>query len=883
MLRRALLLVAVTSLSTSLFVSSSAAAEEPPAAPALPVEAAPLPGSLEEAAAQAEDTGPGKQTPTLPVIESAPEPTSAPPLPRTTVDLPETGAVAGWAIKELSSGRRRPDGTPTSEACGYERDVVVTRSAPTAATTPAVLVVGCDLGSDGYPVAAAPLLRLPPPYGPAVNDATTAAGNLELGVSGALTLADVVAAITPLRPAVAACHTRLGGPQGRLVMRAVVDGTGTVTEAAGLDGDLKGTTLDACVADVLKTARFIAPADAEPAVVSAAFTFAQTGPGLAKTPAIVPTVLRYRACAAGEDPEMRNGEPTCSVVVVGRPCAPGEMPASPTKLAPGESGCVNADATTIPFFKGELTHLGDVQLINARTSFGVGLGLVAIDGVYYAVARPDLNLKFGRLSLGFGAPLRFQLLDLSNIDIFAGDPTAGATDGIGRFRTEDWDQIEDFLRPIRYLTFGKKEDELYIDVNRIHAITLGHGQLMRRYQPNLDIDEDNLFAEVDAYGDYGGIEFMTGPFPLPRLVGGLGFIKPLGIINAFSPIGDDHSYLRQLASSWSVGVSYIADLNSPTALDKRNNPVDGRQQLIVDQANQFLWKGRDGFVGSLVQGVGVDTEVKVLKLQNIDVKVYGDYSHLFFPADTGEEQAFSAFDGGGYTVGGLLRVSFGETPVRRIEDEDEATKAGRSPREKMAAHAFRVRLEGRTFSPTFLPSYFNTMYEVDRLQFGFNDDRVGLPTKIRYLADQASDPWRVGYFAEVSYAWVNVLGVTAAFEDAYPLGGNEPVRGKNLALHVESQGLGWLQLFASYHFRNFEPNEAKRVLSFNSDQEIMFLGGRLQILPVMFLNVSAQRAFRIGFSQDDVTSANADGQRFTSLGMKNAWVSGFDIELGWQF
>lgn len=696
-------------------------------------------------------------------------------------------------------------------------------------------------------------------------------------------LKDVRAAMLPLRGAVDACHTRVGGPAGRLVMRAVVGVDGKVTDAVGIDGDLKATVLDACVANVMRTTTFPAPRDGEPAVVSAAFMFMQTGPGLAPVVVVEPTLLKYRVCVAGEDPEISNGEPTCSVVVVGRACGPGEKPVPSARLAAGEAACVNKDAVTIPFMKGELARLGDVQLVNARTSFGVGLGLVAIDGIYYAVARPDVNVKLDRFSFGLGAPLRFQLLDLTNVDIFAGDPTGDATAGLGSFRFADWDQIEDFLRPIRYLTYGKKEDNLYIDVNRIHAITLGHGQLMRRYQPNLDIDEDNLFAEVDAYGDYGGVEFMTGPFPLPRLLGALGFIKPLNIINAFSPIGDDNSYLRQVASSWSIGGSYVADLNSPTSLDTRNNPADGRQQLIVDKANQFLWKNRDAMAGAVVQGVGVDTEVKVLKLENVDVKVYGDYSHLFFPGDTGPDRSFQAFDGGGYTLGGLMRVSFGETPLRRIDDEDEETKAGRKPRAKKAAHAFRVRLEGRTFSPTFLPSYFNTMYEVDRFQFGFNNDRVGLPTKIKYLADQASDPWRVGYFTEASYAWVDVLGLTAAFEDAYPLGGNEPVRGKNLALHAESQGLGWLQVFASYHFRNFEPDEINKLFSFNSDQEIMFVGGRLQILPVMFLNVSAQRAFRVGFSQDDVTTANADGQRFTSVGLQNAWVSGFDVELGWQF
>ena len=49
--------------------------------------------------------------------------------------------------------------------------------------------------------------------------------------------------------------------------------------------------------------------------------------------------------------------------------------------------------------------MGDVVLVNERTSFGVGLGVNAIDGVYFAVIRPDVNLQFGKFELGLGAPL----------------------------------------------------------------------------------------------------------------------------------------------------------------------------------------------------------------------------------------------------------------------------------------------------------------------------------------------------------------------------------------------------------------------------------------------------------------------------------------------
>ena len=196
-----------------------------------------------------------------------------------------------------------------------------------------------------------------------------------------------------------------------------------------------------------------------------------------------------------------------------------------------------------------------------------------------------------------------------------------------------------------------------------------------------------------------------------------------------------------------------------------------------------------------------------------------------------------------------------------------------------------MRLEGRAFQPTYLPSYFNTMYEVDRFQFGFGENRATLPTKIGYLASQKDDPMRLGYYLEASYSWVDAVAFTAAFEDAYALGdADEGIKAKNLALHVESQGLGWVQLFASYHFRNFDGSNVDQLFSFNTDNEILFAGARLQVLPIMFINVAAQRSFRLGFDDDDTPgTVDKTGSRFSSVGLENVWAGGFDVELGWQF
>ncbi|MDP2344310.1 MAG: hypothetical protein Q8O67_25345 [Deltaproteobacteria bacterium] len=844
----------------------------------------PFPTTLEEAGKAFDPTNKTPPPPTTP-----PPTTTPPPAPTSTPALNEPRTIDGWTLVEVRSGRRAPDGTPTGDACGYERDIVVERVLEGRNhMTPAVLVVPCAKGVDGLPTPGKPSLKLPAAYaGPAKPSMTAAAADIEVGVTGALDQNDVVAVVLAHRAEVDACHA--AGKGGTLVTRIVVNAAGVAAEAAGMSGPLKGSAVDKCVAKAVKTWGFTQPSDGRPAVVSLGLTYSDKAGALAAAGA-----PSSRTCGPGEKPkkaeELKSGETACvppPKVKKARACAHGEVPKAAEDLREGELACKpEASERGVPFLKGELTHLGDIRLVNVRTSFGVGIGLNVIDSVYFAVLRPDLNLRFGDFGLGIGAPLQFEIANLGKIDFVNGNPVDDIFGNAGRFRTQDWDQVEDFLKPLRYLTYGKKEDHLYIDLNRVHATTIGHGQLVRRYAPNIDIDEDNLFAQVDGYGDYGGVEVMAGPFPLPRLVGGLVFVKPMGIVQGFQDSDPDAgSYLDTLADSWSIGASYVTDLNTPTGLEGRFNPADQRFQLAVDASNQLVWRNKANPIGDVVQGIGFDTEVKVLKVDNVDIKVYGDYSHLFFPADSSSAEAFQAFDGGGATVGGLLRASLGTKPVRHIDDEDEETKAGHKPREKKAAHAFRVRLEGRTFAPTYLPSYWNTMYEIDRFQFGFSDNRSLLPTKIGYLASQQESALRVGYFVEASYEWVDAVGITAAFEDAYPLGDvDDPVRAKNFALHVESQGLGWLQLFASYHYRNFDTADFPRMFSFATDNELLFAGARLQVLPIMFVNIQAQRSFRLGFAEDD-TPGQLDnkGQRFSSVGLENVWAGGFDVELGWQF
>lgn len=55
-------------------------------------------------------------------------------------------------------------------------------------------------------------------------------------------------------------------------------------------------------------------------------------------------------------------------------------------------------------------------------------------------------------------------------------------------------------------------------------------------------------------------------------------------------------------------------------------------------------------------------------------------------------------------------------------------------------------------------------------------------------------------------------------------------------------------------------------------------------MPFLFINAGVQRTFRLGFDDDDVTrTADARGNRYSTIGLENVWAGSFDVELGWQF
>lgn len=446
-----------------------------------------------------------------------------------------------------------------------------------------------------------------------------------------------------------------------------------------------------------------------------------------------------------------------------------ELPPPPMTVAEGV-------APSSGFVKGELSvYLGSDRLSVKRNRVGVSIGGDYFLNVLYTLVEPQIDLRFfdSKLGIGVGVPLRIEIFSFQNLFRRA-----------GTIRKEDYDTVHDFGRLLKYVNYGKKEDNFYVNIGQRYATSIGHGAIMRRYAPNIDVDYPRVSAEVDAYNDYAGFEAFTNDVIEWSVISAIAFVKPFSF---FKP-------QNLLLKSLSVGVTGAMDRNAPSAL--YYDSANGARALTTDN--------RIATNTAPVGLVGVDAEVKVVKTDSVDIKPYVDYSTIIG-------------GGGGFTVGGLGRFNFGKDPVS----------------------AFRVVLEARWLDNKYQPSYFDTFYEIDRYQartMGRNSFGVlNYLTKRQNVIEQGLGN-RGGLYAELSWGIPNVIGLTVAFEAVT----NSDL--KNFVAHFELPWLNFLQIFGSFYKRGF-----KNVSEFAKADEntVIFAGLRLRTLPFLFFNARLYKTFRI--------------------------------------
>ncbi len=439
----------------------------------------------------------------------------------------------------------------------------------------------------------------------------------------------------------------------------------------------------------------------------------------------------------------------------------------------------STSANAAVFIKGELANAGSIRLIPKQSFIGVRLGALLQETTLFATIAPKADLRFldDQLRIGIELPL--------NLEVYSGESAANegeakqGFDNFGRLRKQDYDDARDYMKILRYVTYGKKEDAFYFNLGQLHATTIGHGQSMRRYAANIDVNSTKVGAEVDGYSDYFGFELAVSDVTRGNLFGGLFFVKPGAFVT-------DSELLRSI----SIGASWTSDQKAPYVLRRGDIVGDAAAgPVIVDEFDVPQANTR------AVNIYGADAEVKVYRDDTTDLKTYADFSKL-------------VNGGNGFTLGMLGRFNFrGDNSLQLL----------------------RTRVELRTYDAKFQPSYFDILYELQKYQFISDENDPASTTKLDYILNRG-DERRFGLYLEASYSLVEWFIVAAAIELSSE--GDD----KNLMLHAE---IPWefLDLFATYHQRSLD-----KLFSFDIN-DVFFAGARIQLFPFLFVNGRIQKNF----------------------------------------
>ena len=227
----------------------------------------------------------------------------------------------------------------------------------------------------------------------------------------------------------------------------------------------------------------------------------------------------------------------------------------------------------------------------------------------------------------------------------------------GKFRKENYNEFSDYLSIIRYVRYGMKNDPLYVKVGSLDYYTLGHGSIINYYNnsPGFDSRKIGMVAHID-YGKFG-VESIYGNFLQAGVIGIRGYYRPF----QFTSQAD-----IPLLGKLELGATFASDFNDKAGIISGSYDKAGGK--IVPTADR----------GS-VNIIGLDFGFPIFNVGLLDVSFYTDYSSI---------------------------INFGSGIATGFKFDINALGDVRG----------FAKFERRFTFGQYLPSYFNSFYEIQRFQ-----------------------------------------------------------------------------------------------------------------------------------------------------------------------
>lgn len=229
-------------------------------------------------------------------------------------------------------------------------------------------------------------------------------------------------------------------------------------------------------------------------------------------------------------------------------------------------------------------------------------------------------------------------------------------DSEGKLRTQEFNETSDYLSIIRYIRYGLKNDPVFIKLGALDYYTLGHGTIMQYYNnsPTYDARRIGLVTDID-FGKLG-FESIYSNFGEAGVIGMRGYVRPL----QFSTAGD-----IPIIGNLEFGASYVTDFNKYARVDSGYFDQLGNFRIVID--------------GGALSIVGVDIGLPLIKSSITTITLYLDYNKI---------------------------INFGSGVATGIKFDFEG----------LGLLSVSAKLERQFNNGKYLPSYFNSLYEIERFQ-----------------------------------------------------------------------------------------------------------------------------------------------------------------------
>lgn len=328
---------------------------------------------------------------------------------------------------------------------------------------------------------------------------------------------------------------------------------------------------------------------------------------------------------------------------------------------------------------------------------GMGIYYTNIDGRNYLQINPRFDFRLGPVAVGMQVPLLLGTNAEGDFDV----------------RAEDWDEVGDYFKMLRYVQYGEKRDFIYARLGELTA-KIGHGTIVRGYSNNTDINTFRLGLAFDLNMDLGGFESLFGDLVSlaeggadSQFVAARAYVKPVGFLLPDSPL-----------NIFALGLSVAADLNAPYSVDADG---DGMMDFDPETNNTLVAESRG------VTIVGLDVEAEVLNNSFIEMVPYLDVNFIA--------------DGG-------MGVHLGlDTTLKLPVGID---------------FQIPILLEYRHFQSDYIPMYFDTFYEIERFSLA---GQAAVP-KGQYLRSAALKDQEAlnGIYGQLGFNFLGIASIAGKYE-----------------------------------------------------------------------------------------------------------------------